>query len=63
LLRGFDRDAVSVIRDHMRHAGTEILEGVEPRAIEKMKNGRFKVTFGPPGGPEGSEEFDTVLAG
>jgi hypothetical protein len=47
----------------MRHAGTEILEGVEPRAIEKMKNGRFKVTFGPPGGPEGSEEFDTVLAG
>ena len=62
LLRGFDRDAVAAIQEHMTAAGTEIIEGVLPKAIEKQTNGKLLVTYGDDNNTF-KEEFDTVLAG
>jgi len=58
LLRGFDRDVVSRVKDTMVAQGTRILDGVQPTSITKLPSGRLLVTFS----TGESEEFDTVLS-
>jgi thioredoxin reductase (NADPH) len=56
-LRTFDQDVVKYVVDYMTHHGVKIAEGVLPKSIEKMPNGRFLVKYG-----DTAEEFDTVLS-
>lgn len=56
LLRTFDRDTIKYIQDYMIKHGVNIIEGVLPKSIEKLPNGRFLVHYG-----DTSGEFDTVL--
>lgn len=56
-LRSFDQDTVKYVIDYMTKHGINIVEGVLPKSIEKLPNGRFKVEYG-----ETSDEFDTVLS-
>ena len=58
MLRGFDREIVSRVKDMMLHNGTNIIEGVTPASIEKLETGKLRVTFS----DGNSDEFDTVLA-
>ncbi len=56
-LRTFDQDVVKYVVDYMTHHGVKIVEGVLPKSIEKMPNGRLLVKYG-----DTAEEFDTVLS-
>lgn len=58
-LRGFDRDMVGRVVDHMRSQGVKLIEGVLPSSITKLDSGKLLVAFSD-GRP--SEEFDTVLS-
>lgn len=57
-LRTFDQDCVKYIVDYMTHQGVKIVEGVLPKSIEKLPNGRLLVKYG----ESDQDEFDTVLA-
>ena len=57
LLRGFDRECANRIGDYMKDNGVKFKFEVTPKKLEKLDNGRIKVSFS-----DGSEdEFDTVL--
>eukprot|EP00599_Poterioochromonas_sp_BG-1_P011972 CAMPEP_0173155680 /NCGR_PEP_ID=MMETSP1105-20130129/14258_1 /TAXON_ID=2985 /ORGANISM="Ochromonas sp., Strain BG-1" /LENGTH=598 /DNA_ID=CAMNT_0014072169 /DNA_START=279 /DNA_END=2075 /DNA_ORIENTATION=- len=57
-LRTFDQDTVKYVLDYMKQeGGIRIEEGILPKSIEKLSNGRYLVHYG-----DKSEEFDTVLA-
>lgn len=57
-LRTFDQEVVAPVVDYMaRRCNVRIVEGVLPKSIEKLPNGRLLVCYG-----ETCEEFDTVLA-
>ena len=44
LLRGFDRDIVEKIQNHMEACGTKVLIGRTPERVEKLDNGQLKVS-------------------
>ena len=57
LLRGFDRECSEAIGEYMKEGGTNFIYGKTPQSIEKLEDGRFKVTW------EGGDDiFDTVFA-
>lgn len=44
-LRGFDRDVVDKVVQHMKFRGTTLVTGVTPVAIEKLPNDKLLVKF------------------
>eukprot|EP00616_Rhizochromulina_sp_CCMP1243_P015990 CAMPEP_0118967484 /NCGR_PEP_ID=MMETSP1173-20130426/4858_1 /TAXON_ID=1034831 /ORGANISM="Rhizochromulina marina cf, Strain CCMP1243" /LENGTH=640 /DNA_ID=CAMNT_0006916455 /DNA_START=61 /DNA_END=1983 /DNA_ORIENTATION=- len=58
LLRGFDRECCDKIGAYMQKQGTKIVMGVTPSSIEKMPDGKLRVTYS----DGNSDVFDTVLA-
>lgn len=61
-LRGFDQDMADRIAEYMGTLGTKFLRKSEPQKLEKLDNGKIKVTWCQgPKKEEKSEEFDTVL--
>jgi len=57
LLRGFDRECADKIGDYMKDHGVTFKTEVVPSKLEKMDDGKIKVTFS-----DGSDElYDTVL--
>eukprot|EP00762_Andalucia_godoyi_P006516 ANDGO_04979.mRNA.1 Thioredoxin reductase SEP1 len=65
-LRGFDQQIAEMIGEYMAEEGTRILRNSVPEKIEKLENGKLKVTWKRKMGDFdlGSDEdvFDTVLA-
>ena len=57
LLRGFDRECSEAIGEYMKEGGTNFMYGKTPQSIEKLEDGRFKVTW-----DGGDDIFDTVFA-
>jgi thioredoxin/glutathione reductase (selenoprotein) len=58
-LRSFDQETVKYVIDYMTSVdGVRIVQGVLPKKIEKLSNGKLKVFYGD---KNESEEFDTVL--
>lgn len=57
LLRGFDRETVDYVQKYMVHSGIDIKFGVLPTNVEKLPDGKFKVTYS----NGESDIFDTVL--
>lgn len=61
-LRGFDRQCVDKIEAHLRHIGMKFLQPASPTNIEKLEDGRLKVTFkNNSTGEISSDVFDTVF--
>mmetsp|Transcript_12808 Transcript_12808/g.16827 ORF Transcript_12808/g.16827 Transcript_12808/m.16827 type:complete len:676 (-) Transcript_12808:421-2448(-) len=62
LLRGFDREMSERIGSYMEKEGTRFIHEAVPDSIQKLENGRLKVTWFTKEGLIKEEEFDTVLA-
>eukprot|EP00486_Rosalina_sp_Unknown_P006751 CAMPEP_0201572846 /NCGR_PEP_ID=MMETSP0190_2-20130828/16351_1 /ASSEMBLY_ACC=CAM_ASM_000263 /TAXON_ID=37353 /ORGANISM="Rosalina sp." /LENGTH=518 /DNA_ID=CAMNT_0047999121 /DNA_START=37 /DNA_END=1593 /DNA_ORIENTATION=- len=45
LLRGFDRDAVDFVGDYMKEIGMKFKMGASPTKLEKLEDGKIRVTF------------------
>lgn len=60
LLRGFDQDIAKKIGDDMEAVGVEFINEATPKSVEKLDNGRLKVTYDQ-GGMTVTGEYDTVL--
>lgn len=62
LLRGFDQDCAERIGEYMTAQGTNFHYKCEPTSVEKLANGKKKVTWkNTQTGESVSQEFDTVL--
>jgi len=57
LLRGFDRECADLIGSYMEDHGVKFKNGVTPQSLEKLDNGKIKVTFS----DDSSDEYDTVM--
>jgi len=60
LLRGFDQQMAENIGTYMASHGTKFLRPCVPTSVEKLDNGKLKVSFNH-NGQVGSDEFDTVM--
>jgi len=58
LLRGFDRDLVDKAHAHMEAHGVKILTGRVPTRVDKLPDGRLRVTMD----DGATDDFDTVVA-
>jgi len=67
LLRGFDKEMANLVGEGLEHHKVKFLKTTTPKKIEKLDNGKLKVTFISRGNgedekeSEGSDVFDTVL--
>jgi thioredoxin reductase (NADPH) len=62
VLRGFDRQCAELIRENMEMHGVVFIQSTIPTKVEKLENGRLKVTYRHAEKEEyGSDEYDTVL--
>ncbi|EGD81586.1 thioredoxin reductase 1 [Salpingoeca rosetta] len=60
LLRGFDSESAEKIGDYMARHGTKFIRPAVPSKVEKLDNGKLRVSFTHTG-VEKTEDFDTVL--
>lgn len=61
LLRSFDQSAATRVGQYMELKGTKFIHHAIPENIEKLENGKKKVTWVNKEGNLQSEEYDTVL--
>jgi len=61
LLRGFDQQMANIIGEYMQKEGTKFVRPAVPTRIDKLENGKLKVTYTHDKTGEGVEEYDTVL--
>jgi pyruvate/2-oxoglutarate dehydrogenase complex dihydrolipoamide dehydrogenase (E3) component len=59
-LRGFDQQCANKIAEHMENNHTKFIRSAVPEKLEKMDNGKIKVTY-KQGDDHKSDEYDTVL--
>jgi len=57
LLRGFDRECSDLIGTYMGDHGVTFQYGVTPKSLEKLENGKIKVTFS----DDSTDDYDTVM--
>jgi len=62
-LRGFDQQMAALAVGHMEKCGIRFIKGAVPSKIEKLDDGKLKVTYAASNdeGMSGEEVFDTVL--
>jgi thioredoxin reductase (NADPH) len=61
LLRTFDQACAKKVGSYMELRGTKFIHGSIPSNVEKLENGKKKVTWTDKDGIERSEEYDNVL--
>lgn len=64
LLRGFDREYADKIGEYMEDGGTKFIYQATPTMVEKLSNGKFKVTYTQSNNGHNSsvsDVFDTVV--
>ena len=62
ILRSFDQDSARKIGQYMELKGTKFIYRAVPEAIEKLEDGRKKVTYKDNKGNTYSEVYDTIIA-
>ncbi|XP_037679524.1 thioredoxin reductase 2, mitochondrial isoform X2 [Choloepus didactylus] len=61
-LRGFDQQMASLVTEHMETHGTRFLRGCTPSRLQKLPDGRLRVTWAElASGQQDASTFDTVL--